>query len=174
MAVAPPPASSKAIRHPPRPGFGTVVRKCLVRANHFLVEVADKDLVRYNVAITPGSTSRVTNRKVITELVMLHKDGILGRRMPAYDGWKRLYTAGTLPFEVKDFIIKLPEKDQRREKEFKVAIWHAGNPSLHTLKEFLCCRQIDVPKDVLRESLSSKYTTVTRSFFSPMLGHRAE
>jgi eukaryotic translation initiation factor 2C len=45
-----PPASSKAIRIPARPGFGTVGRKCKVRANHFLVEVATKDIHHYDVS----------------------------------------------------------------------------------------------------------------------------
>lgn len=45
------PSSSKAIvRFPPRPGFGTVGRVCRVRANHFLVNIADStDLHHYNV-----------------------------------------------------------------------------------------------------------------------------
>jgi eukaryotic translation initiation factor 2C len=47
--VAAPPQSSKSIGFPRRPGFGTVGRKCVVRANHFLVEVADKDICHYDV-----------------------------------------------------------------------------------------------------------------------------
>lgn len=43
------PSSTKAMRHPPRPNFGTVGTKCMVRANHFLVEVADRNLHHYDV-----------------------------------------------------------------------------------------------------------------------------
>jgi eukaryotic translation initiation factor 2C len=31
--------------------------------------------------------------------------------MPAYDGRKSLYTAGALPFEAKEFVVKLVEKN---------------------------------------------------------------
>lgn len=44
------PASSKALRNPPRPGFGTVGLKTIVKANHFLVTVADRDLHHYDVS----------------------------------------------------------------------------------------------------------------------------
>ncbi|KAB2012563.1 hypothetical protein ES319_D09G098400v1 [Gossypium barbadense] len=49
MAPPLPPSSSKAIRPPPRPGFGSAGTKCLVRANHFLVDVANADLHHYDV-----------------------------------------------------------------------------------------------------------------------------
>lgn len=45
-----PPASSKAYVIPARPGYGKEGRKCVVRANHFLVKVADKDLHHYDVS----------------------------------------------------------------------------------------------------------------------------
>jgi hypothetical protein len=37
----------------------------------------------------------------------------LGKRSPAYDGWKRLYTAGPLPFMSMDFVIKLIDNNVR-------------------------------------------------------------
>lgn len=45
------PSSSKAIRFPDRPGFGRLGRKIQVRANHFQVQVADRDLHHYDVSI---------------------------------------------------------------------------------------------------------------------------
>lgn len=45
-----PPASTKAIRHPQRPGFGTVGKKVIVKANHFLAAVAERDLSHYDVS----------------------------------------------------------------------------------------------------------------------------
>jgi eukaryotic translation initiation factor 2C len=45
-----PPASSKALVHAPRPGAGTVGKKCIVRANHFLVQVAENNLYHYDVS----------------------------------------------------------------------------------------------------------------------------
>ena len=49
----PPPLSSKGISPPSRPGFGTLGRKLLVSANHFVVQVADNDICHYDVSSTP-------------------------------------------------------------------------------------------------------------------------
>ncbi|KAK9279006.1 hypothetical protein L1049_012681 [Liquidambar formosana] len=181
-----PPSSSKAIRFPRRPGFGTVGRKCVVRANHFLVEVADMDLHHYDVTITPEVTSKTLNRDVMSQLVKSYRESHLGKRMPAYDGRKSLYTAGPLPFTSKEFVVKLADRDggassSRREREFRVAIKFAAKPDLHHLQQFLRSRQLDVPQEtiqvldvVLRESPSLNYTVVGRSFFSSYLGPTGE
>uniref|UniRef100_I1PEF1 Piwi domain-containing protein n=1 Tax=Oryza glaberrima TaxID=4538 RepID=I1PEF1_ORYGL len=47
-----PPSSSKAMTFPARPDVGTIGRRCRVRANHFLVQVADKDIYHYDVNFT--------------------------------------------------------------------------------------------------------------------------
>jgi eukaryotic translation initiation factor 2C len=44
-----PPVSSKAEKFPARPGFGTIGKRCRVRANHFLVQVEDKNIYHYDV-----------------------------------------------------------------------------------------------------------------------------
>ncbi|XP_078148835.1 protein argonaute MEL1-like [Carex rostrata] len=172
-----PPRSSKSIGYPDRPGFGRAGTKCVVRANHFLVEITDKDLYHYDVAIVPETTSRNLNRSIITELVKLYQHSDLGGRTPAYDGRKSLYTAGQLPFPSKTFVIKLAELDRKangREREFRVTIKFAAMKDLHHLHEFLQSRQSDSPHEtiqaldvVLRESPCTKYKTVGRSFFSP-------
>jgi eukaryotic translation initiation factor 2C len=86
-------------------------QKCIVKANHFFAELPDKDLHQYDVAITPEVTSRGLNRAVMEQLVKLHRESALGRRLPAYDGRKSLYTAGPLPFQLKEFQINLLEED---------------------------------------------------------------
>ncbi|OAY78984.1 Protein argonaute MEL1 [Ananas comosus] len=199
VPVARPPASSRAVKYTPRPGFGTVGTRCVVRANHFLVQVADADLCHYDVsvsssllsllrsptsrvfymvAISPESKSIAINRAIISELVRLHRPSLLGGRIPAYDGKKSLYTAGALPFDVKDFAIKLPGE---REKEYKVTIRFAGRADLHHLQQFLDGQQRDMPQEtiqvldvVLRETPSTKYVTALRSFFSPTFGQRSD
>ncbi|KAK9127610.1 hypothetical protein Syun_016407 [Stephania yunnanensis] len=45
-----PPVSTKGLGFPARPGPGTVGTRCLVKANHFLVNVRDKDLHHYDVS----------------------------------------------------------------------------------------------------------------------------
>lgn len=57
--------------------------------------------------------SKKVNRDVMSQLVHLYRDSHLGTRNPAYDGRKSLYTAGQLPFESKEFVVKLAENDGR-------------------------------------------------------------
>lgn len=65
------------------------------------------------VTITPEVTSKKVNRDVINELVRLYKESHLGKRNPAYDGRKSLYTAGSLPFTSKEFVVKLVDRDNQ-------------------------------------------------------------
>ncbi|KAM3245693.1 hypothetical protein ACQJBY_056810 [Aegilops geniculata] len=178
------PASSKAIRFPLRPGKGSAGTRCLVKANHFIAQLPDKDLHHYDVSITPEVTSRVVNRAVIHELVSLHRAAYLGGRLPAYDGRKSLYTAGPLPFAFKEFQITLLNDDdgseaQRRQRNFKVVIKFAARADLHRLGMFLAGRHAEAPQEalqvldiVLRELPSARYAPFGRSFFSPDLGRR--
>ncbi|KAJ7970200.1 Protein argonaute [Quillaja saponaria] len=183
-AAAPVPPSSKSVRFPLRPGKGICGTKCVVKANHFFAELPNKDLHQYDVTITPEVTSRGVNRAVMEQLVKLYRESHLGKRLPAYDGRKSLYTAGELPFISKEFRITLFDEDdgsggQRREREFRVVIKFAARADLHHLGMFLQGRQTDAPQEalqvldiVLRELPTSRYCPVGRSFYSPDLGRR--
>ncbi|CAN6222538.1 unnamed protein product [Urochloa humidicola] len=169
----PPPVSTVGIVHPARPGFGTVGRKVIVRANHFLVQVADNDICHYDVAISPEPKARRTNRVLLLELAKEYGATSLAHKMPAYDGSRSLYTAGELPFKSMDFVVKLG----RREVEYKVTIQYAARANLYHLQQFLNGQQRDSPHDtiqaldvVMRESPSLNYVTVSRSFFSKQFG----
>ncbi|KAK6148223.1 hypothetical protein DH2020_019135 [Rehmannia glutinosa] len=178
------PASSKSVRFPLRPGKGSYGTRCVVKANHFFAELPDKDLHQYDVSITPEVTSRGVNRAVMEQLVKLYRESHLGKRLPAYDGRKSLYTAGPLPFVSKEFRITLIDEEDgpgtaRREREFKVVIKFAARADLHHLGMFLQGRQADAPQEalqvldiVLRELPTSRYCPVGRSFYSPDLGRR--
>nr|XP_009759518.1 PREDICTED: LOW QUALITY PROTEIN: protein argonaute 1-like [Nicotiana sylvestris] len=178
------PASSKSMRFPLRPGRGSTGIRCTVKANHFFVELPDKDLHQYDVSITPEVSSRVLNRTVMEQLVKLYRESHLGKRLPAYDGRKSLYTAGPLPFVQKDFKITLSDDDDgpsgaKRIREFKVVIKLASRADLHHLGMFLQGRQADAPQEalqvldiVLRELPTARYSPVGRSFYSPDLGRR--
>lgn len=48
--VVGPPVSSKGVAFCRRPGFGTVGARCVVKANHFLADLPDKDLTQYDVS----------------------------------------------------------------------------------------------------------------------------
>ncbi|KAF7075334.1 hypothetical protein CFC21_080114 [Triticum aestivum] len=179
------PVSKKGLAHPARPGAGTVGKKVMIRANHFLVNVADNNLFHYDVSINPESKSRAVNREVLSELIKLHGKTSLGGKLPAYDGRKSLYTAGSLPFESEEFSVTLvdPEKKdkEKAEREYKITIRIAGRTDLYHLQQFLKGRQRDMPQEtiqvldvVLRESPSWNYVTVSRSFFSTTFGHRGD
>uniref|UniRef100_A0A453KNM1 Piwi domain-containing protein n=2 Tax=Aegilops tauschii subsp. strangulata TaxID=200361 RepID=A0A453KNM1_AEGTS len=179
------PVSKKGLAHPARPGAGTVGKKVMIRANHFLVNVADNNLFHYDVSINPESKSRAVNREVLSELIKLHGKTSLGGKLPAYDGRKSLYTAGSLPFESEEFSVTLvdPEKKdkEKAEREYKITILIAGRTDLYHLQQFLKGRQRDMPQEtiqvldvVLRESPSWNYVTVSRSFFSTTFGHRGD
>ncbi|KAA8541496.1 hypothetical protein F0562_025459 [Nyssa sinensis] len=184
QAIQPVPPSSKSMRFPLRPGKGSTGTKCIVKANHFFAELPDKDLHQYDVSITPEVTSRGVNRAVMEQLVKLYRESHLGKRLPAYDGRKSLYTAGPLPFSSKEFKITLIDEDDgsggaRREREFKVVIKYAARADLHHLGLFLQGRQADAPQEalqvldiVLRELPTTRYCPVGRSFYSPYLGRR--
>lgn len=121
------PPSNKFMRFPPLHGKDSIGVKCIVKANHFFVELPDKGLHQYDVSITPKVTSWVVNRVVMEHLVKLYRDSHLGRRFPAYDGQKSHYTIGPLPFTCKDFLITLVDEDEgtgapRRERQFRVVI----------------------------------------------------
>uniref|UniRef100_A0A2N9G2L5 Piwi domain-containing protein n=1 Tax=Fagus sylvatica TaxID=28930 RepID=A0A2N9G2L5_FAGSY len=185
------PVSTKALAPPRRPGYGTIGEKVMVRANHFLVKVADTDIHHYDVSITPEITSKKVNRNVMSQLINLYRDSHLGNRGVAYDGRKSIFTSGALPFTSKEFVVKLENDDERsasassgkprRERQFKVAIKLASRADIHHLQEFLRGRQHDIPQEtiqaldvVLRALPSEIYTVVGRSFYALCLGPKGE
>ncbi|XWS39260.1 hypothetical protein CRYUN_Cryun18bG0035600 [Craigia yunnanensis] len=173
------PTSSKSLNFAPRPGYGQVGTKCIVKANHFFAELPEKDLNQYDVTITPEVASRTVNRAIMAELVRLYKESDLGMRLPAYDGRKSLYTAGELPFAWKEFTIKLVDEGDgingpKREREYKVVIKIVARANMHHLGQFLAGKHADAPQEalqildiVLRELSTKRYCPIGRSFFSP-------
>lgn len=61
------------------------------------------------VAIVPDVASRGVNRAVIRELLAAYRSD-MGNRLPVYDGRKSMYTAGPLPFQHKEFSVKLVDE----------------------------------------------------------------
>ncbi|KAG5542572.1 hypothetical protein RHGRI_022190 [Rhododendron griersonianum] len=176
------PSSLKSDRPPARPGWGRAGRKCVIGANHFIGDVIVKDVHHYDVTITPEIPSKKVCRDTISELVTSYRESHLGKCSPAYyDGRKSLYTAGSLPFSSNDFVVKLVDKldsKDRKELKYDVAIKFAGKADLHHyLQQFLGGMQLDAPQEtlqvldvILRSEPSTNYVVVGRSFFSPSLG----
>ncbi|CAK8576281.1 unnamed protein product [Lathyrus sativus] len=182
------PSSQKAIRFPNRPDYGRLGKKIQVRANHFQLQVADKDLHHYDVSISPEITSKKVCRDIIKQLVKLYLESQLDNRIPAYDGRNSLFTAGPLPFTSKVFVVNLTDENRgsssdtdrkKREREFKVTIKFASKTDLYNLTQFLRRMQLDCPYETiqaldiaLRATPSEKYIVAGRSFFSPSLGQQ--
>ncbi|KAG0487287.1 hypothetical protein HPP92_009382 [Vanilla planifolia] len=171
--------SSKSLRFPARPCFGQLGTRVIVKANHFFTELPEKDLIHYDVNITPEVNSKIICRSVIVELVRLYRESDLGMRLPAFDGRRSLYTAGELPFSYRKFSIKLLDEDDgtngpRREREYVVEIKFVARASMYHLRQFLVGKCTDAPQEafqvldvVLRELSSRRYFPVGKSFFSP-------
>ncbi|KAJ9559293.1 hypothetical protein OSB04_013907 [Centaurea solstitialis] len=170
------PSSSRMVKVPARSGYGTVGRKCVIRANHFLVDIGEKDPHQYDVTIVPEVTSKVKCREIMKFLIDSYHASHLGNLLLAYDGKKSAFAAGALPFESKEFVVKMTENNGR-EREFKVTIKFAAKKDLHHLKQFLSGRQRDCPQEtiqaldvVLREAASQGREMVGRSLFSTEFG----
>ncbi|XP_076919981.1 protein argonaute MEL1-like [Bidens hawaiensis] len=177
LAVPLVPSSSKKLSTPARPGFGTIGRKLVVNANHFLVDFGSKDPYQYDIAISPEVTSKSKCREIMKLLSDSFGASHLGNLKLAYDGNKSAFAAGSLPFESKEFVIKITERNGR-EREFKVTIKFAAKKDLHHLRQFLSGRQHDLPQEtiqafdvVLRESASKDREVIGRSLFSPKFGN---
>ncbi|KAJ6827225.1 putative protein argonaute PNH1 [Iris pallida] len=177
-AAGPPVVSARSTAFCRRPGLGQLGTRCIVKANHFLVNLPEHDLIHYDVKIAPEVCSRSVNRRIIAELVRLYRESDLGTRLPAYDGRTSLYTAGLLPFASKDFVVKLCDEDDgtgvTREKEYRVGIKFVARANLHHLRRFIEGKQADAPQDaiqvldiVLRELSNQRYISVGRCFYSP-------
>lgn len=65
----------------------------------------------FQVGITPEVYSCKLNKSIMAELVKLYRESDLGMRLPAYDGKRNLYTAGLLPFNLKEFIVRLIDEE---------------------------------------------------------------
>ncbi|KAF9614273.1 hypothetical protein IFM89_016565 [Coptis chinensis] len=113
--------------------------KCIVKANHFLVELPDKDLNHYHVAITPEPvvSSRRLNRAIMAQSVKLYRESDLGYK--AADLWFTLQSSegSNLGFF------------ESRQREFKVTIKFVARADLQHLHQFLA-GNADTPQEALQ------------------------
>ncbi|GJT51043.1 PAZ domain-containing protein [Tanacetum coccineum] len=129
------------------------------------------------VTITPEVTSKTKCKHIMKCLIEQYKASHLGNHGFAYDGNKSAFAAGPLPFENKEFVIVVPEKDGRQH-EFKVAVKFVVTKDIDHLRKLLSGRQHDNPQEtiqaldiVLREVASHERIIVGRSIFSSPLGN---
>ncbi|KAL6888270.1 hypothetical protein ACP4OV_009296 [Aristida adscensionis] len=176
VAVAASQPGATSALDPPDVDLAPVSKKglAMIRANHFLVNVAENNLFHDDVSTNPESKSRSTNVEVLNELIKLHGKTSLGEKLHAYDGRESLFTAGLLLFDESEYI-------ERAERVYKITIRIAEITDLYHLQQFLYRRQRDMPQEtiqvldvVLRESPSLNYVSVCEFFFSKSLDHRGD
>lgn len=63
------------------------------------------------MTITPEVISKTRSREILKLLSELYKQSHLGNMLLAYDGKKSAFAAGPLPFESKEFVVKLNESN---------------------------------------------------------------
>uniref|UniRef100_A0A0E0KGX9 Protein argonaute N-terminal domain-containing protein n=1 Tax=Oryza punctata TaxID=4537 RepID=A0A0E0KGX9_ORYPU len=91
--------------------------------------------------------------EVLNEIIKLHGKTSLGGKLPAYDGRKSLYTAGSLPFDSKDFVVKLndPEKNNKeRYKTYNYRLKYASWPYLQSGSD---SRPVYLPMEFLHRNM---------------------
>ncbi|WRX32250.1 PAZ domain - like 9, partial [Theobroma cacao] len=66
--------------------------------------------------------SKKLNRIIVKQFTESYKQSHLGGRCPAYDGGKSLYTAGALPFESKEFLVRHFEAPQETIQALDVVL----------------------------------------------------
>ncbi|KAH9603228.1 hypothetical protein KSS87_004641 [Heliosperma pusillum] len=175
-----PSSLKKPLQPPARPGFGKLGLRCLVKANHFLVQLtAHGNLYRYTVSTEPDAPKKL-NKDIMVALVNTYKNSDLGNLTPVYDGRKILLTAKELPFIVKDFTVKLDEQGgtSARELEYKVTIKWASTIECRHLTQLLAVRQVETQHEMIHlldavlksAEILKNYTPVARSLFSPSMG----
>ncbi|KAE8781810.1 Protein argonaute MEL1 [Hordeum vulgare] len=110
--------------------------------------------IDHTVSINPESKSRAVNREVLSELIKVHDKTSLGSKLPAYDGRKSLYTAGSLPFESEEFSVTLVDAEkkdkERAEREYNITIRIVGRTDMYHLQQFPKGRQRDMPQETIQ------------------------
>ncbi|KAH9700121.1 protein argonaute 5 [Citrus sinensis] len=143
-AATPPPSSSQAVGFPVRPGFGTVGRKCVVRANHFMVQLAERDIHHYDSIYTAGPLPFESKEFIIN--------------LPDSD--PRPSSSTRLRERQFRVVIRLASKPDLYTLQQFLRRRHFEAPY----------EVIQVLAVVLRAAPSEKHTVVGRSFFSTDLG----
>ncbi|KAK9690039.1 hypothetical protein RND81_09G100200 [Saponaria officinalis] len=173
-------SSKKGLEPPTRPGFGNVGLRCMVKANHFLVQlVGQGKFYRYSVSFEPAAPKKL-NKDIMLALINTYKNSDLGCLTPVYDGRRILLTTKELPFISKEFTVRLDDQGSTsaREREFKVTIRWSSTVECHHLNQLLAAHQLEPHQDMIHlldavlksaENLKN-YTPVARSLFSSSMG----
>lgn len=161
-----------------RPGFGTAGRPYSVITNNLIVEIPEKIIRHYDIAITPELAPRL-NTLLIKKLQCEVAREIFSSKA-VYDGRKNLFTSYDLrlgPSNAREFDVTLNSGSETRPaKVYKVKVTKVAEINPELLQRFIQGQQshdnevltaIMAMNIVIRMEPNSKYPFNVRSFFTP-------
>ncbi|GES89957.1 piwi domain-containing protein [Rhizophagus clarus] len=164
-----------------RPGLGNAGRRIRVRANFFeVLSMQETNILHYDVNITPVVPQRL-NRKVFNCFVEQNQAALSGTK-PVFDGKANMYAStGSLQLDADSFDVDIGEDDgavttRRPPRRFRIRLRRTRAIVLAELFQFLngradftenCQMAIMAMDIIISHSISTKYPTVRRSFYTP-------
>lgn len=127
--------------HPPRPGYGTIGRAIVVRANFFAMELTHDTYYEYVVDISPVSHSRKPTAYVKNRVLALFErspEALPYIHKIAHDGAQRLVAAERLPQPLRG-VVKYSDDDlvaPQDAESYTVSIQFSGELPTAPLKKF--------------------------------------
>ncbi|KAH9038041.1 Piwi-domain-containing protein [Lactarius deliciosus] len=142
--------------HPPRPGYGTIGRAIVVRANFFAMDLIRDTYYEYVVDISPVSHSRKPTAHVKSRVLTLFERS--PKALPyihkiAHDGAQRLVAAERLPQPLQGVVKYFDDEDSKPRQDadsYTVSVQFTGELPTAPLKRFQDgdVTNIDKAKDI--------------------------
>ncbi|KAH8986358.1 Piwi-domain-containing protein [Lactarius akahatsu] len=128
--------------HPPRPGYGTIGRAIVVRANYFAMDLTRDTYYDYVVDISPVSHSRKPTAHVKSRVLTLFERS--PKALPyihkiAHDGAQRLVAAERLPQPLQGVVKYFDDEDSKPRQDadsYTVSVQFIGELPTAPLKRF--------------------------------------
>uniref|UniRef100_A0A8C4R414 Uncharacterized protein n=1 Tax=Eptatretus burgeri TaxID=7764 RepID=A0A8C4R414_EPTBU len=154
---------------PARPSVGLLGSTISLRTNLFQLDIPKGVIHYYDVQVFPEKCPRRLNREVVQRMLKSYKQ-IFGERVPAYDGFKNLYTATPLPIGSERVVLNGHVWSGRK---FLVSLRWVAAVNFQPLHNSLLSQSASVPRDsmkaldvIMQHLQSMRYRLVGRSFFS--------
>lgn len=138
-------ASGLSKEHPPRPGYGTIGRAIVVRANFFALELTRDTYYEYVVDISPVSHSRKPTAHVKHRVLALFErspEALPYIHKIAHDGARRLVSAERLPQPLQGVVKYFEDGDlvpPQNAESYKVSVQLSGKLPTAPLKKYVRC-----------------------------------
>ncbi|KAJ3124752.1 hypothetical protein HK098_000898 [Nowakowskiella sp. JEL0407] len=142
---------------PPRPGFGQSGHPIKLLANFYGLQIPDRMIHQYDVAITPDDVRpAATNRRIFEAWRALPDHSSQQRmivRLAAYDGQKNFFSPARLdlgPEEEMTWDIDLSSEDSGKNiQQFKIRIQATTQVNMSRLHEYLAGNLREPPRDAI-------------------------